>query len=129
MSDFPSLDRGRAGRPQHVPDVVRLRFVVAVGTTTLVLFALATAASTAIYLRGRGSVPAAERAAEPVAAGRTVIGIVDQLPFEVAGEERSRREAERRRLGSYGWVDRDRGLVHVPIERAFDRIVAEEGGR
>jgi hypothetical protein len=28
------------------------------------------------------------------------------------------------RLNSYGWVDRTNGIVHIPIERAMDLIVA-----
>jgi hypothetical protein len=36
-----------------------------------------------------------------------------------------RRRAELQRLHGYGWVDRDAGLVHVPVERAFDALLAE----
>jgi hypothetical protein len=36
------------------------------------------------------------------------------------------RQAEEARLKSYGWVDRDRRLVHVPIEQAM-RSLAERG--
>ena len=34
--------------------------------------------------------------------------------------------AERERLGSYGWMDRSTGAVHIPIERAID-LIAERG--
>lgn len=33
------------------------------------------------------------------------------------------RAAESARLGSYGWVDRERGLVHIPIDVAKERAV------
>jgi len=36
------------------------------------------------------------------------------------------REAEEKQLHSYGWIDRDLGLVHVPIERAIE-LVARRG--
>jgi hypothetical protein len=29
-------------------------------------------------------------------------------------------------LGSYGWIDREAGVVHIPIERAMD-LLAERG--
>ncbi len=29
-------------------------------------------------------------------------------------------------LNSYGWVDKDKGIVHIPIDRAID-IVAQQG--
>jgi len=35
------------------------------------------------------------------------------------------RAAEERTLNSYGWVDRDNGVVHIPIDRAIDTIVAK----
>jgi hypothetical protein len=34
-------------------------------------------------------------------------------------------EAENRELASYGWVDRDRGVVRIPIDEAMERMVAE----
>lgn len=36
---------------------------------------------------------------------------------------RAREDAE---LGSYAWIDRDKGLVRIPIERAME-LVAERG--
>lgn len=33
--------------------------------------------------------------------------------------------AEDRELASYGWIDRERGIVRVPIDRAIDDLVAE----
>lgn len=33
------------------------------------------------------------------------------------------------RLREYGWVDRDAGLVHVPVERAFELLSAEAARR
>lgn len=56
----------------------------------------------------------------------------DQLPptprIEVQGQRdlREFREAEQKQLDSYGWIDKDRGLVRIPIERAME-IAAREG--
>jgi hypothetical protein len=36
------------------------------------------------------------------------------------------RRAERRRLSSYGWIDRQQRMVRVPVERAIE-ILAERG--
>jgi hypothetical protein len=36
------------------------------------------------------------------------------------------RAAEQQRLSSYGWVDRQAGVAHMPIDRAMD-LVAERG--
>jgi hypothetical protein len=40
----------------------------------------------------------------------------------------NRHGAARRWLDSYGWVDRQRGVVHVPIETAIDMLVARRSG-
>jgi hypothetical protein len=36
------------------------------------------------------------------------------------------RQEEHRRLNSYGWVDQNRGIAHIPIERA-KQLVLERG--
>jgi hypothetical protein len=28
------------------------------------------------------------------------------------------------RLNGYGWVDRSKGIVHIPIEKAIDEVIA-----
>lgn len=35
-------------------------------------------------------------------------------------------EAQRRELDSYGWVDREAGLVRIPIERAMQLVEEEQ---
>jgi hypothetical protein len=60
----------------------------------------------------------------PTELGSAEIGIVDQVPFE--GDQRLQKWKTERALWltSYGWVDRARGIAHMPIERAMDEIVA-----
>ncbi len=47
------------------------------------------------------------------------LGIYYDSIRDTADGER-RHAAERRALESYGWVDRERGVVHVPIDAAID---------
>ena len=49
-----------------------------------------------------------------------------KLQVDPPAELRALFEAEREHLESYGWVDRDVGVVHIPIERAMD-LLAERG--
>jgi hypothetical protein len=30
-----------------------------------------------------------------------------------------------KRLSSYGWVDRQKGIIHLPVERAMEQMVSE----
>ncbi len=32
-------------------------------------------------------------------------------------------------LNSYGWVDREKGVVRIPIDRAIEMVIAEPSGR
>jgi hypothetical protein len=50
------------------------------------------------------------------------IGIVDQVPFAVDTRLHRWRAEHNAHLNGYGWVDREKGIVHVPIERAMDAI-------
>jgi len=50
------------------------------------------------------------------------IGIIDQVPFSIDNRLHRWRKAHDARLNGYGWVDRDKGIAHVPIERAMEAI-------
>jgi hypothetical protein len=50
---------------------------------------------------------------------------IDEEHFsERTAEERARAAADQR-LDSYGWVDRERGIVHVPLAVAIELYLAE----
>jgi hypothetical protein len=46
-----------------------------------------------------------------------------QLAVEPGRAMKALREQEQTRLKSYGWVDQENGIVHIPIERAMDMLV------
>jgi nitrate reductase NapE component len=46
-----------------------------------------------------------------------------QLAVEPGRAIKALREQEQTRLKSYGWVDQENGIVHIPIERAMDLLV------
>lgn len=49
---------------------------------------------------------------------------------EVGSEKLERTEAEQRALlEGYRWVDRDNGVVALPIERAMELVIEENQGR
>ena len=59
------------------------------------------------------------------------IGIVDQVPFAIDNRLARWRREHDARLNGYGWVDRSKGVAHVPIERAMEvgrRRRAARGG-
>jgi hypothetical protein len=99
--------------------------IIAVGVVSLVIFAVATLWSISILHRDRDKLKA-ERGEARVAteAGKSEIGIVDQVPFQ--GDRRLEIWKKERKewLHGYGWVDRQHGIIHVPIERAMEEALA-----
>ena len=63
----------------------------------------------------------------PYAAGSSKIGMVEQRLFEHSNMGPVWREAAHRRLDPVGWVDRQKGIVHIPIARAMEMV--ERGER
>ena len=59
----------------------------------------------------------------------TVAGVREHV-FNGVDESGARLAAQRLELQSYKWVDRDKGIVAIPIERAIDLIAARgaQGG-
>lgn len=111
---------------RHEPESVRLGLV---GGTALVLLAVVLAA--ALGLRTVVDFPAVQHASR--------LKFLDENPFRLESRYRDRpllerspreenaayRRREREILESYGWLDRARGRVRIPIERAMEQVVRE----
>lgn len=63
------------------------------------------------------------RGAAPVEDVPREIQGVDQMLFGAHQPASGDWSAKRRDLSAYHWVDRERGLVQIPIERAMDLVV------
>lgn len=50
-----------------------------------------------------------------------------RLQIDEAADLATYRRRETALLNSYGWIDRERGAVRLPIERAMELVVQEEG--
>ena len=48
------------------------------------------------------------------------VNAMETTIFDEEAQGLEDQEVATERLDSYGWVDRERGLVHIPIEQAFD---------
>ncbi len=121
MSDGPREHQEQTHRPRAEEDVIPTATVLSVGIGALLLFFLASLV-TVSYLRMREG----DRPPLPIPPeiGSSKIGVVEQQIFDLATRGQRDRAAQLERLGSYGWVDRRAGVVHIPIERAM-QLVAE----
>jgi hypothetical protein len=82
-----------------------------------------------IFLRNDlAEVPAPAAHTERLDAESKGLGIIELGLFWARGERpdgaaqklKAAKEAE---LRSYGWIDEKAGIIHIPIERAYDRVV------
>ena len=60
---------------------------------------------------------------EPPALSQPEINLVNTAPIPLDTRAYEEKNAHLERLHGYGWVDRDAGVVHVPIEWGIERVV------
>jgi hypothetical protein len=66
---------------------------------------------------------------QPQQLGKAEINIVNTGLFPLDTRAEDEKAGQHRKLHGYGWVDRDAGVVHIPIERAIERVVGEQRQR
>jgi hypothetical protein len=115
------------GHPPAEEDRIPTAKIVWVGVAALVVFFLGSLATGLGMVAMRRSVNPDGPPPMPAEAGKPKIGMVEQRLFENANMGVAWREQAARRLATTGWVDRDKGVVHIPIERAFELV--EKGVR
>lgn len=98
----------------------------------VMIFSAALAAAVALVLVASGALfdVLAARRREPSPGPLAPPARVDAPRLEVVpgAELEALRREEAERLGSYGWVDRARGVARIPIDRAMD-LLLERGPR
>jgi len=109
--------------PRQSEDELPTRRLLVIAAVTLLVFAVGVLGSTWIWARGgRGdSASGPERVPPPV--GSPEIGMVFQPTFDQFADGQALQERQRARLRSYGWIDRRRGIVHVPVDQGIDRYL------
>jgi hypothetical protein len=117
--------------PHHVvraePDHIGTPRILAVGVAALLFFAVASWATIRLgYDRTRAEVLPDGPAAPPTEIGMNKIGIVEQRLFSLSVEPTDWRKSQLERLHGWGWVDRQAGLIHVPVEEAMARVAKGE---
>jgi hypothetical protein len=71
--------------------------------------------------------PEGAPAERPLPPPQQVAGVRAEL-FGIANPRAGDRERQRAVLESYGWVDRDRGLVRIPVRAAMELVVRSATG-
>lgn len=98
--------------PDRIPTVWLL------GLTALTVCVSALGVLTAYEMLRRD--PASHPVNAPVSSAALGPGTPERTPIEATERGIALRRAQRKELETYGWVDRDAGIAHIPIERALD---------
>ncbi len=107
------------GHPRSENDRVDSRAVLTVGFGALAIFLLAGALSVAWVRHSNAVTP---QAVLPPEVGQTKIGLVEQQLFDTNLRGARDRAARQAHLDGYGWVDRQAGIIHLPIARAMELV-------
>lgn len=70
---------------------------------------------------------------EPATLGQPEINLVNTGLMQLETRAYDEKNAQHAQLHDYGWVDRDGGVVHIPIEQGIERVLERQrragGGR
>jgi hypothetical protein len=112
--------------PPQEPDVLPIRNVSLVGLGLIV--AIAACCLTAAGIEACGT---RGRAPERAASGPAIPANVSDMETRVFTVQAQGLEANQRAeqlLSGYSWVDRDRGIVRVPVEVAYQLLLQKQQG-
>jgi len=112
------------GQPGGHGDGMNLKKIIAVGATSLAVFAVGIVWAYNLMTGWKAELHAAGDPRDPGELGKDEIGIVDQVMFEKDHRLENWKSDHAKRLGGYGWVDRGKGIAHIPIEQAMERVIA-----
>jgi hypothetical protein len=128
MSHEPSHSTEHLPPPEaQAEEAIASGKVLLVGILALIVFGGATCWSTRIWRETRFALEPTGPVAPGAEIGKPEIGIVDQPPFETVRTAERTHAEQLKHLQGYGWIDRNKGVIHVPIDKAIDQLVSEKG--
>lgn len=110
--------------PRQLPNLIPTTRITLIGLAAMVLFTLGSLGATELWRVGQKRWQPTGPPPIPSEIGQAEIGAVFQIPFDAFAGGLALHAAQKRRLESYGWVDRPRGVIHVPIDRAMELYLA-----
>jgi len=120
----PTPHNDQHGQHGHdASDEIAYGKVIAVGVVSLLIFAFSTVwAAYILSHETKKNEQATGAIHRPSRVEREEIGIIDQVPFSIDKRVERWRAEHDGRLNGYGWIDRDKGIAHMPIEQAMNAI-------
>ncbi|MCY1083467.1 hypothetical protein [Archangium lansingense] len=114
--------------PERDPQPVSGRWVSGVLAGALIVFTVFVVITwVQLQRREKNLNPAGP--SEPQELGKAELNIVNTGLFPLDTRAEDEKAEQQKRLHGYGWVNRDAGVVHIPIERGIERVVSEQQQR
>jgi len=114
---------------EHAQQKMNWPWIIGVGVGSVIIFAVATLWSTHILNATRSEMQPAGPPPIPKEVNQYEVGIVNLRVFALDQRAAQKRLRQMERLDSYGWVDRETGVAHIPVSEAMKMLVAEEQGK
>jgi hypothetical protein len=105
-------------------DAVRYDMVIWVGVVSLIIFAVSIWWASTIWHGAMHATEVKSGVAPQFDKRPTEIGIIDQVPFASDTRLRGWRADRKWELEHYGWVDKAKGVVRIPIDEAMSKVAA-----
>ena len=118
---------GAPGSPSLDDDGIDIKKILIIGFGSLATFGLSAVVAYFILRADTNAYHAKGTPPPPALIGKDEIGILDQPMFDHDNRLERWKAERQRRLNSYGWVDRQKNLIHIPIDKAIDKVVAGAG--
>ncbi len=126
QSQHPADGHGTASEVAHAQQQMNWPWILGVGLGSVLIFALATVWSTHILNATRAEMQPGGPPPLPKGVDQYEVGIVNQRVFALDQRAAQKRLQQMERLRSYGWVDREAGLAHIPIDEAVKMYLADQ---
>ena len=120
----PTAGHGTATEVAHAQQEMSWPWIIGVGVASIAIFALATVWSTHILNATRAEMQPGGPPPIPRQVDQYEVGIVNLRVFALDQRAAQKRLQQMERLRSYGWVDREAGVAHIPVEEAMKMYVA-----
>jgi hypothetical protein len=109
--------------PSNLLVAAILGVIVAIAIGCVIAHGIATWRTAA--LRSDASAAAERMQGVPPEVVPPEVNAIETLPFSVEAQGPASHQVAETQLSGYGWVDRGRRIIHVPIEVAFDVYLAK----
>ncbi|MGH7271999.1 MAG: hypothetical protein ACREJ3_16335, partial [Polyangiaceae bacterium] len=120
----PMTDSLHASFPVHQEeDVIASRRLVRIGVVSLLVGALGAFFAGLILVVNTGTLRPSAAGPHGTQPAPREISRVEQTPIWYVRDGIDLRDAQKRELETWGWLDRDAGLAEIPIERAIDLVL------